>query len=442
MDITVNRVDDVNFIISGEIDKKIIEANIEKLKVEAEKLKVETKKEIDNEMKDDEPVDDNMVNDILNSMNQTNFERDGEGQTLKEFIDVGLQQANINVDDILGQPSFKTYEQRDNSIYLEIEMATAPVIDTDVEYMDIVPEFTQPMAPANEIDAKLQELAIQQAPFTAIETPRAVVDGDVVQIDFKGFLDGVAFEGGSAENFNLKIGSDSFIPGFEPQLIGMEYGEEKNIKVTFPEDYNAPDLAGKETEFKVKLHEIQEQKYVEPDDKFAQAILKTETATVEELRQKLSDQINAQALSTIYQNELKPQIIKGLLTKFDFVLPNNVVEQEIDAKVNEQLQSKSKEEQESYQKDKEKFHALRDMVREEAQNAIKIALIVEALAKKEGLEVHEQEILSALYYQAMMSGQDATELVEYYKKNNLMTSAKMSLTEDKLFGQMLGFDKR
>ncbi|HHD75900.1 MAG TPA: trigger factor, partial [Campylobacterales bacterium] len=88
------------------------------------------------------------------------------------------------------------------------------------------------------------------------------------------------------------------------------------------------------------------------------------------------------------------------------------------------------------------FHALRESVREEAENAIKIALIVEALAKKQGLEVDEQEILSALYYQAMMSGQDATELVEYYKKNNLMTSAKMGLTEDKLFGQMLGFDKR
>lgn len=442
MDITVNKVDDVNFIISGEIDKKLIEGNVEKLKAEAEKLKEETKKEIDIEMKDDEPVDDNMVNDILNSMNQTDFERDGEGQTLKEFIDAGLKQANINVDEILGQPSFRTYEQRDTTIYLEIEMAIAPVVNTDVEYMDIVPTFTQPMAPAEEIEAKLQELAVQQAQFTAIETPRAVVDGDVTVIDFEGFLDGVAFEGGSAEKFNLKVGSNSFIPGFEPQLIGMEYGEEKTISVTFPEDYNAPDLAGKVTEFKVKLHEIQEQKYVEPDDKFAQAILKNEKATLDELRQKLSDQINSQALSTIYQNELKPQLIKGLLTKFDFVLPKNVVEQEIDAKVNEQLQGMSKEEQDTYQQDKEKFHTLRDTVRQEAQNAIKIALIVEALAKKLNLEVDEQEILSALYYQAMMSGQDATELVEYYKKNNLMTSAKMGLTEDKLFGQMLGFDKR
>lgn len=442
MDTTVTHIDDVNFVISGEIDKKIIEANIEKLKAEAEKLKAETKKEIDNEMKDDGPVDDNMVNDVLNSMNQTNFERDGEGQTLKEFIDAGLAQANINVDDILGQPSFKTYEQRDNSIYLEIEMATAPVVNTDVEYMDIVPAYTPPKAPDEEIDAKLQELAIQQAPFTPLESPRALENGDVAVIDFEGFLDGVAFEGGSAEDFKLKIGSNSFIPGFEPQLIGMAYGEEKTIKVTFPEDYNAPDLAGKETEFKVKLHKIEEQKYVEPDDKFAQVILKNEKATIAELRQKLSDQINSQALSTVYQNELKPQLIQGLLTKFDFTLPNNVVEQEIDAKAGAKIQTMSKEEQESYQKDKEKFHALRDEVREEAQNAIKIALIVEALAKKQGLEVDEQEIMAALYYQAMASGQDATELVEYYKKNNLMTSAKMALTEDKLFGQMLGFDKR
>jgi len=92
--------------------------------------------------------------------------------------------------------------------------------------------------------------------------------------------------------------------------------------------------------------------------------------------------------------------------------------------------------------DTDKFHALRNSLREEASNSIKTALIVDALAKKEGLEVGEQEILAALYYQAMMSGQDAQELVEYYKENNLMTSAKMGLTEDKLFGKMLGLDKK
>lgn len=443
MNITVERVDAVNLILSGEVSDDITKAKAEQLRVEAEKNKEETRKELAIEMKDDGPVDEDIVESTLNSISgQDNFERDAEGLILKDFIEAGLKQADINVDNILGQPGFKKYEKRDNAIYLEIEIAINPEIDTNIDYSDIIPTYTAPVAPAEEVEAKLKEMAVQQAPFTAIDTPKTVEDGDVTVIDFEGFVEGVAFEGGSAEKFNLKVGSNSFIPGFEPQLIGMAYGEEKSIRVTFPEDYQSKDLAGKETEFKVKLHEIQEQKYVAPNDAFAQRILNDEKATLATLKSKLSDQITSQLLSTYYQNELKPKLIAGLLSKFDFILPNNIVEQEIDAKVSEKAQNFTKEEHELYKNDKKKFHELRDTVRQEATDSIKIALIVDALAKKENLMADEQEVLSALYYQAMMSGQDAQELVAYYKKNNLMLSAQMGLTQDKLFGQMLGFDKR
>ena len=137
--------------------------------------------------------------------------------------------------------------------------------------------------------------------------------------------------------------------------------------------------------------------------------------------------------------ELKPKIVQGLLAKFDFTLPNNIVEQEIDAKVSEKSRSFSEDQHKMYKEDKGKFMDLRESVREEARNTIKIGLIVEALAKKEDIDVHEQEVHAALGYQAMMTGQDAQELVKYYEDNNLMTSAKMGLTEDKLFGHMLGF---
>ena len=441
MNITVEKVDDINIIISGEVENSVIAKNVEKLRENAQKLKEETKKELANEMKDDEPVEESLVEDVLKGMEPDNYQRDAEGQILQEFIETGLKQANIPVEDILGQPGFKKYEKRENSIYLEVEISTAPAINTDVEYMDIVPTFTKPVAPVEAVDEKLKEMAIQQATFTSIQTPKAVENNDVAVIDFEGFVEGVAFEGGQAEKFNLKIGSNSFIPGFEEQVIGMEYGEEKTITVMFPTDYSSADLAGKESQFRVKLHEIQEQKYVEPDDAFAKRILNDENATLETLRGKLADKINSQALSTLYQEELKPQLVKGLLTKFDFTLPNNVVEQEIDAKVNERAQNMSKEEHELYKGSKNMFHRLRDEVRQEARDSIKAALIVDALAKKEGINIDDQEILSALYYQAMMTGQDAQALVQYYKDNNLMTSAKMGLTEDKLFGQMLGFDK-
>lgn len=444
MNVTVKRLDDINIILSGEVDKKEIEANVAKLKAADKQNKEETKKELDKEMKEDAPVGEelDMVNNVLNNMGSKNYEKDAEGMILQEFIETGLKVANIPVDDILGQPGFKTYEQRENGLYLEIQISTAPEIDTNVDYSDIIPTFTTPEAPQDEVEAKLKEMATQQAPFTPIPTPKAVENGDVAVIDFEGFVDGVAFEGGKAEKFNLKIGSNAFIPGFEEQVIGMEYGEERVITVTFPTDYSSADLAGKASNFNVKLHEIQEQQYVAPDDAFAKKILNDEEATLDALKSKLADQINAQALSTFYQNELKPILVKGLLSKFDFTLPNNVVEQEIDAKVNESAQNMSKEEHEQYRENKDMFQQLRAKVRPAAEDAIKIALIVDALAKKEKINVDEHEIQAALYYQAMMTGQDAEELVKYYKEHNLMTSAKMGLTEDKLFGKMLGFDKR
>lgn len=414
MKVTVKKVDDINFIISGTVENSVIQEKVAKLKVEAENDETST----------DEKV-----------------EQDAAGQAFKEFIDAGIKEANIEVETLLGQPALKKYEQQDDSIYFEVELSTSPEVDVNIEYQDVIPNFTKPVADPKDVEAKLAEFAQQQAPFVKIETPRAAENGDVTVIDFVGYIDGKTFEGGSAEKFNLKLGSNSFIPGFEEQLIGMEYGETKDIIVTFPTDYQAEDLAGKETKFTVKLHEIQEQKADTPDDAFAQKILSDPKATLATLREKLADQITSEDVSKIYMSELKPKIVQGLLSKFDFTLPNNVVEQEIDAKVSEKSRRFTQEEHKTYKEDKGKFMELRESVREEARNTIKIGLIVEALAKKEGIDVHEQEVHAALGYQAMMTGQDAQELLKYYEDNNLINSAKMGLTEDKLFGMMLGFHK-
>ncbi len=422
MKVTVEKLDDINLIISGTIDNKMIEEKFATLKAHATK--------------------ESAAKDTAEEISDETLQQNAESDVLTEFIEAGLKEVNIDVEEILGQPGFKRYEKRDNGLFLEIAISTNPQIDTNVDYADIIPTYSTPEAPAEEVEAKLAEMAVQHGTFESIKKARAVENADVAVIDFEGFIDGVAFEGGSAEKFNLKIGSNAFIPGFEEQVIGMAYGEEKTITVTFPTDYSSADLAGKEAEFKVKLHEVQEQKARETDDAFAQHVLNDQKATLASLQEKLSDQITSQALSQFYNDELKPLLIKGLLTKFDFTLPSNIVEQEIDAKVTEKIQQMEKEVRTAVLEDTDKFHALRNSLKEEAGNSIKTALIVDALAKKEGLEVGEQEILAALYYQAMMSGQDAQELVEYYKENNLMTSAKMGLTEDKLFGKMLGLDKQ
>jgi len=419
VEVSVKKIDDINFIMSGTVENRTIETKVAEFK---EKLAKETN---------------------ADAQKSENIEQEAAGEVFKEFINAGIKEANIDIETILGQPLLKKYEQQGENVYFEVALSVSPVVDVDaVDYSEIVPDFTKPKADSAAVEAKLAEFAQQQAPFTKIDQPRASQEGDVAVIDFAGSIEGKPFEGGSAEKFNLKIGSNSFIPGFEEQLIGMEYGEERTITVTFPEDYQAADLAGKETSFDVKLHEIQEQKAEEPDDAFAQKILSDPSATLETLKEKFADQIISEELSRLYMEELKPKIVNALLEKFDFTLPANIVEQEIDAKVREKTKNFTEEEHKQFLQDKEKFLQLRESVREEAQNVVKTALIVEALAKKEGVEVHMQEVHAALGYQAMMTGQDAQELVKYYEENNLMTSAKMGLTEDKLFGKLLGFHKQ
>ena len=410
MHLTVEKIDDINITIRGTVPHRIIQEKISGLRAQAG---------------DEIAADDK------------SFQREAEGQILHEFIERGMKEAKVTQDEMLGQPSFKTYEEQEDGLFLEVEISTRPAIDTNVAYMDIVPSYTKPTIDPKALDARLAEMAVQHAPFEKIEEERSVKNGDLVVIDFEGFLNGKALEGGSAEKYHLKVGSKTFIPGFEEQMVGLRTNEEKTLKITFPQDYQSKALAGQETEFRVKLHEIREQKSIALNDALAQRILGNEKATLDTLKAKMAEKILTQEFSNLYNETLKPQIIKGLLATFDFTLPNNVVEQEIDAKINERAQRMSQEEHARYKEDREKFNALRDTVRGEARDSVKAALIVDALAKKEGVDVSDQEVLSALEIQAMMTGQDPEELLEYYKANNLMTSAKVGLIENKLFHQWL-----
>ena len=418
MKITVEKLDDINFIMSGTIDNSVIEAKVAELKEEAK----------DKPSKDDENAD-------------RNIEEDAAGEVFKDFVAAGVKEGNINPDDLLGQPTLRKYEQQENAVFFEVELSTSPEIDVNTAYADIIPSFDKPTADTAAVETKLSEFSIKQAPFKKIANAKPVENGDVAVIDFVGYIDGKEFEGGSAEKFNIKVGSDAFVVGFEEQLLGMEYGDIKDVMVHFPEDYSAEDLAGKEAKFVVTLHEIQEQNPDTPDDAFAKKILGDEKATLSTLKEKFAEQITSEELSEIYIRDLKPKIVAGLLSKFDFTLPHNIVEQEIDAKVSKRSRSFTEAEHKIYKDDKAKFLELRESVRQEAKDTVKLSLIVEALAKKEGVIVHDQEVQAALGYQAMMRGQDAQELVKYYEENNLMNSAKMGLTEDKLFGKMLGLDK-
>jgi trigger factor len=378
---------------------------------------------------------------VVKKLHGDKLAQDAEGEVLRELIDAGMKEAGINPADVLGQPTFKKYDKKESGIDVEVEISTRPVFETE-GHMDVLPAFERPAASDKEIEEKLNEIASQQAPYTKIKRKRMVRDGDMVLIDFEGFVDGVAFDGGKAEKFNLKIGSGQFIPGFEEQLIGMKYDEEKTITVTFPEEYQSADLAGKEAEFKVKLHEIQEQVPAELNDELAQKLLQgEENATLEMLTERVKQQIESTEISKLYNEDLKPKLVEALVEKFDFALPNNIVEQEIDAKINAKAREMSEEELNSFKDNPEKVEALREELRADAEASVKATFIVDALAKKEEVNVDDQEVSQAIYYEAMMSGQDPQEVIKYYQDNNLLPAVKMGMIEDKLFGKMLGLDK-
>ncbi|SFV50686.1 Cell division trigger factor [hydrothermal vent metagenome] len=428
MKVTVKKIDDANILVSGAVENSVIEANIDRLAREAGK-----------QMKVDGFRQGKVPPHIVKKLHGDKLRQDAESEALKALMDMGIAEAGINAADIIGEPIFKKYDKKEDKIEVELELSLRPDVKAE-GYEKAVPTFKKPTATAKEVDEKLKEIASQNAPFEKIKRKRAVKDGDMTLIDFEGFVDGVAFDGGKAEKFNLKIGSGQFIPGFEEQIIGMKYDEQKDVVVTFPKEYQSADLAGKEATFKVTLHEIQEQKEAELDDALAQKLLSDEKATLDTLKEKLKEQIVSEKTSKVYNEKLKPELIEALVKHFDFALPHNIVEQEIDAKINAKAREMKEEELKVYQENPEKVEALRDEVREEAENSVKATFIVDALAKKEAINVDDQEVSQAIYYEAMMSGQDPQQVIKYYQENNLLPAVKMGMIEDKLFGKLLGLD--
>ena len=428
MKVEVNKIDDANIAVSSKIENSVIEANENRLAKEAGK-----QMKVDGFRKGKVPPA------VVKKMYGEKLRQDAEADALKTLIDMGLSQAGVDAGALLGEPIFKKYDKNDEGVEVELILSLHPQVDTE-GYEKAIPAFDKPEVTDDEVEEKLKEIAEQYGEMQKIKRKRMVREADTALIDFEGFLDGEPFEGGKAEKYPLTIGSGSFIPGFEEQIVGMKYDEEKTIKVTFPEDYQASNLAGKEVEFKVKLHEIQEKVPAEIDDALAQKVLGKEDATLDDLKADIKKRLENEKVGKLYREELKPKIVETLVETIDFALPQNIVEQEIDVKLNEKAREMSEEELNAYKENPEKVEKLREELRDEAAKSVKATFIVDALAKEHGIIVDDQEVSSVIYYEAMMSGQNPQQVLEYYQKNNLLPAIKMGMIEDKLFAKLLGLD--
>ena len=430
MEVTAKKIDDANVLVAAKIAKSDLEAKIDKLA-----KKAGTQVKVDGFRKGKVPVH------VVRKLYGEKLEQDAEAEALRELLDAGSNELGLKPESILGQPTFKKFDKTEDGIDVEVELSLRPEFEPE-GYAEVAPKYEEPSVDDKERDERLDSLIEAQTPFEKIKRKRMLHKDDMAIIDFEGSIDGEPFEGGKAEGFSLRIGSNQFIPGFEDQLIGMKPEEEKVITVTFPEEYHSKDLAGKEAEFKVKLNEIQEKKKPELDDELAAKLLQgEENPTVDLLKEKVVEQIKSEKLSKIYNEELKPKMVEALVAKYDFALPNNIVEQEIDAKVNEKARSMSEEELNEYKENTEKVEALREELREDAVASVKATFIVDAVARKEGVTVSDEEVSQAIYYEAMMGGQDPQQVIKYYEENNLLPAVRMGMIEDKLFSKILGLDK-
>jgi len=432
MEFNAQRVDEANAVISATIAKETIETNLDKVAKQAAKTM-----DIQGFRKGKVPVA------VVKQRYADKLAEDAEGEAVRAVLTNGLKELGVENTDLIGEPGISKFEKKeDGSIEVEVKVATKPNVDLG-DYKALIPAVESKEASEEEITSKLEEIAKQSAPLEKIKRKRMVRDGDHAVIDFEGFVDGVAFDGGKAEKYTLEIGSGSFIPGFEDQVIGMKYEEQKDITVTFPAEYQSADLAGKEAVFKVTLHEIQEKAAPELNDELAAKMLpQEEGATLDTLKEKIAEQITAEAKAKYYREELKPEYLNSLVEKVEFALPSSVVDQEINHALNNKVRTMSEDEIKELQEDASKVEAIRDELKADAESSVKATFIVDALAKAEEVEVSDQEVTQVLYFEAMQMGQNPQDVLKQYEEAGYLPAIKMSMIEErvisKLFDEKLG----
>ena len=281
---------------------------------------------------------------------------------------------------------------------VEIEKISAEVTDEDV-------------------DRELDAMATRNSRMVEVERPAQ--DGDMVMIDYAGFVGDEQFEGGTAERQPLKLGSGTFIPGFEEQLIGSSKGDDVEVKVTFPEEYHSEDLAGKDAVFKCHVHEIKEQEKPAIDDDFAKDV--SEFDTLDELKASKREELQ-KAAEARAENQMKNNVIEAVFEANDIDVPDAMVESEIDSMLNEfdqQLRAQGMDLNGYLNYMGQDAGKFRDTVREDAFNRTKTRMIVAKIVDQENFQVSEEEVKEQLEAMAQQYGLEVEKLTEMIGAENI-----------------------
>ena len=430
MKVDVEKIDSANANIKANISKEAIKQAEDRLAQDAAK-----NMKVDGFRKGKVPAH------IVKARYGSKLNEDAKSDTLKKAYEKGIDELKIDKDKIIGEPNVSKFEENEGSLEVEIKISLRPDIKIE-NYKELIPDIKGVKVTKKEVDEEIAMLIEANAPLKKITSKRALKKGDFALIDFEGSINGELFAGGSAKAHLLEIGSGSFIEGFEDQMIGMKADEQKDVVVTFPNEYNAPDLAGKEAVFKVTLLEIQEKdKSADLDEELLKKLLHgSEPVTKKTLEEKTKEQIRARKLDALYMDEIKPVYVDKLVKEFDIDLPENIVEQEMDMKFRSFVSSLSEDEIKQYSSDPEKAKKKREEFRDESKDSVKLTFIVDELAKLENVEVEDREVMQTIYFEALQSGRDPKAHMESYEKQGLLPAVKMAIVEDKLFRKL--FDEK
>ena len=348
----------------------------------------------------------------------------------KAFSDRSLQPAQTP------NPSFQGDMEAVVAGKADLEYEVHAEVLPEFEPMDVAGlELERPVAdiPAEDIDEALKNLAEQNRSYEAREEGAAAEDGDQLVIDFVGRIDGEEFEGGRGDGHNLVLGSDAFIAGFEEQLVGKKAGEDTEVTVTFPEEYRASDLAGKEAVFSVHVQEVKAPKETQIDDEFAKNL---GVDDLEALKARLSERIDEN-----YKSASRSHLKRALLDRLDeahsFELPKSMVEAEFES-IWRQVQSAGPDEAD---KDKSEDE-LKDEYRKIAERRVRLGLVLAEIGKKADVKVPADQLQQAVQQRALqeaqmlqMQGQDIDprQVLEFYTQNpDVIAQIRAPLFEEKV----------
>lgn len=295
----------------------------------------------------------------------------------------GLEVISIGQADI-------TEVSKENGVQMKVVVVVKPEITIE-GYKGIEATKKKVEVTDEDVSAELVKVQDRNSRMVTVED-RAALTGDTAVIDFEGFCDGEAFEGGKGENFELALGSGQFIPGFEDQIVGHETGEEFEIAVKFPEEYQAENLKGKDATFKIKLHEIKRKELPVLDDEFAKDVSEFDTldAYKESIREKLQSDREKSA-----EADVENQILEALIEKVEGEIPDEMYDNEVEESINSfayRLQSQGLNLETYLKYTGMNTDALKEQFKPQAEKQVKLRLALEKIAANENLEPTEEEL--------------------------------------------------